>query len=275
LTFIIKTDNLLLIEVYMIKILFAVFFVFVVSISIVFAQSGLPIVITQVLQGDTLVVSGYNGLSGGGGTGYVVHIAGIDSPPTTMQSGPQAIAFTSNIALNQYANMIIVATGPNNHVIARVNLGRNGEGKDLGAEIIKAGYAVFRSDDNNGLSAVQSGGYPDLQRVAKYGKRGLWSGGNLSLTMMPDSFRNLQTYKYGGVYIQGTDNVTQSTSDFNRPSVNGTNPSVAPVNQAQGGPQPSSLTQTGTAPTQPQAQASPAVRRHQPTGPNDWRNYSY
>jgi endonuclease YncB( thermonuclease family) len=228
----------------------------------VFANNGVPVVVTQVLQGDTLVVSAQGNL-GGMGTGYVVHLAGVDAPPTSMTGGPQSVQFLTNLTLNQYAVIIIVASGNNNHVIARMNLGRNGEGKDVGAEVIKNGWGFYRSDDNNGLSAVQQGGYNTLQSSAKYHRTGIWASGQNEYQMTPDSFRNLNLFLYTQQYVNGANDPTQSATNFNRPTQGGT--------IAAGSPQ-SLVSQPGSTPS---SVPQPVHQQHQSTKPGDWRNYSY
>jgi endonuclease YncB( thermonuclease family) len=178
--------------------------------------AGQTVKIVQVLKGDTVIVALRGSLGSAGGSGLYVHLAGIDAPNPDQSAGPQSKDYLTKLALNQKAYLVIVKQ-QGNQSIGRLYLGDGGTSNDLSAQMVQAGWAFFRDEDESGLSSVQRASFSSLAERAKYKRLGLWANGDLNYTMTADSFRDLATYRLNQQYTNGHQD--PNYTDYNRPSI--------------------------------------------------------
>jgi endonuclease YncB( thermonuclease family) len=175
----------------------------------------------EVLKGDTFIGIDYKGAS------KFYHIAGVDCADPQTQDGRDAINFLRQAILNKTV-YVTTTVDLGTHALAWVSPSLGGGGLDIGANILQNGKCWYRNSDSDNLRSTQKASYGLLQDRARYKKIGIWKNGMYFSTANPDSWRDLQVYKYNQQYVNGATNPAHE--DFGRPSPTATTaPSPPPV----------------------------------------------
>ncbi|MCX7049629.1 MAG: thermonuclease family protein [Candidatus Sumerlaeota bacterium] len=144
---------------YVAIIAFAVFAIFAADKVIKEEFSG---IVLDVSKGDTLSVQASQALQK---ALINIRLNGIECPENSQKFGRQARFFTSNCCLSTPVKVLVYNIDSEGNKIADVILP---DGKNLGQEIVKAGYAWGSNQDSDG------GNLYLIQTEAKRAERGLW-----------------------------------------------------------------------------------------------------